>query len=253
MPSAPPEPFNPQVYKNMVDAILSASNLEQITARRVRNGIQGIFDVDLSGYKKEIDTLVVQRFNALQDRLEQEKQQSAKSLVKNEDLHAMSKSGGPRKLSDEELTAKLHRELNSNPSRLAHESRSNKSKRKRATSSLADGEEKMRKINRNNPFNARMLLSPQLAQLLGETELSRPECVKALWSYIKEHNLQNPSDRREILCDDKMSPVFGDKVHMFTMNKVLAKHLYPKEDITGQAADDELIVSDELEAEEPYI
>lgn len=45
--------------------------------------------------------------------------------------------------------------------------------------------------------------------------------VKKLWDYIKSNNLQNPDNRREILCDDKLRALFNvDKVHMFTMNKV---------------------------------
>ncbi|KAI0034696.1 hypothetical protein K488DRAFT_77098 [Vararia minispora EC-137] len=42
--------------------------------------------------------------------------------------------------------------------------------------------------------------------------------------YIKENNLQNPSDKREILCDEKLRAVFKlDKVTMFSMNKELSK------------------------------
>jgi chromatin remodeling complex protein RSC6 len=45
--------------------------------------------------------------------------------------------------------------------------------------------------------------------------------VKKLWDYIKSNNLQNPSNKSEILCDDKLRAVFHvDKIHMFTMNKV---------------------------------
>ena len=50
--------------------------------------------------------------------------------------------------------------------------------------------------------------------------------VSKVWDYIKAHNLQNPENRREILADDKLRPVFGkDKVTMFEMNKLLAAHL----------------------------
>ena len=50
--------------------------------------------------------------------------------------------------------------------------------------------------------------------------------VSKVWEYIREKNLQNPDDRREILADDKLKAVFGkDKVTMFEMNKYLAQHL----------------------------
>ena len=42
----------------------------------------------------------------------------------------------------------------------------------------------------------------------------------------KKQNLQNPENRREILADNKLKPIFGkDKVTMFEMNKYLAQHL----------------------------
>ena len=44
--------------------------------------------------------------------------------------------------------------------------------------------------------------------------------------YIKKNNLQNPQNKREILADDKLEPIFGKKkVTMFEMNKHLAQHL----------------------------
>jgi len=76
-----------------------------------------------------------------------------------------------------------------------------------------------------------MTLSQPLAELVGEVELSRPQTVKRVWQYIKAHDLQDPSDKRQIICDDMMRRAFkSDKVHMFTMNKILNQNLYPKEE-----------------------
>jgi upstream activation factor subunit UAF30 len=72
-----------------------------------------------------------------------------------------------------------------------------------------------------------MTLSPPLAELLGETTLSRPQTVKKIWDYIKSKDLQDPADKRQIVCDDKMRNIFKtDRVHMFTMNKILNQNLY---------------------------
>jgi upstream activation factor subunit UAF30 len=52
--------------------------------------------------------------------------------------------------------------------------------------------------------------------------------VKKLWDHIKANDLQNPSNRRQILCDEKLQAVFKqDKIDMFSMNKLLGKELYP--------------------------
>jgi len=54
--------------------------------------------------------------------------------------------------------------------------------------------------------------------------------VKKLWEHIKANELQDPSDRRQILCDEKMSAIFKvNKVDMFQMNKLIGNHLYPIE------------------------
>lgn len=91
-----------------------------------------------------------------------------------------------------------------------------------------------------------MNLSEPLSALLGEptvstsldlwssalffanfTQLSRPQTVKKVWQYIRENELQDPSDRRQIRCDDAMRAVFKqDRVHMFTMTKILNQNLY---------------------------
>jgi chromatin remodeling complex protein RSC6 len=69
--------------------------------------------------------------------------------------------------------------------------------------------------------------SKDLAAVVGDKELSRGEVVSKMWAYIKAHKLQNPANKREILADAKLKPVFDgkDKVDMFEMNKHLAKHL----------------------------
>ena len=68
--------------------------------------------------------------------------------------------------------------------------------------------------------------SKELAAVVGSSPLPRGEVVSKVWEYIKKNNLQNPENRREILADAKLEPVFGKKkVTMFEMNKHLAQHL----------------------------
>jgi upstream activation factor subunit UAF30 len=62
-------------------------------------------------------------------------------------------------------------------------------------------------------------------------QLSRPQTVKRLWEYIRHHDLQDPQDKRHILCDDPMRKVFKqDRIHMFTMTKILSQNLYNPDD-----------------------
>lgn len=75
-------------------------------------------------------------------------------------------------------------------------------------------------------FMKPMKPSRELAAITGDTPLPRTEVVRKLWNHIKKNNLQNPKNKREIIADDKLRPVFGkDRVTMFEMNRYLSKHL----------------------------
>ena len=69
--------------------------------------------------------------------------------------------------------------------------------------------------------------SNDLAQIVGADPLPRPQVVSKMWEYIKAKGLQNPQNKREIVADDKLKPVFGgrDRVTMFEMNKLIGEHL----------------------------
>ena len=79
----------------------------------------------------------------------------------------------------------------------------------------------------NSAFMKPMSVSAQLAAVVGSGPMPRSEVVKKLWEYIKKHNLQDPSNKRNINADDKLKSVFGGKsvVNMFEMTKLVSKHL----------------------------
>lgn len=72
-----------------------------------------------------------------------------------------------------------------------------------------------------------MTLSSELEAVVGKGPMPRSEVVKQLWVYIKKNDLQNPKNKRNILADDKLKPVFGGKgeVTMFEMTKLVSAHL----------------------------
>ncbi|XP_030962181.1 protein TRI1 [Quercus robur] len=74
-------------------------------------------------------------------------------------------------------------------------------------------------------------ISPQLQTFLGAPEASRSDAVKQIWSYIKLHNLQNPADKREIYCDEKLKGLFDgkDKVGFLEIGKLLFRHFIKTE------------------------
>ncbi|XP_043692025.1 uncharacterized protein LOC122642574 [Telopea speciosissima] len=73
-------------------------------------------------------------------------------------------------------------------------------------------------------------VSPELQAIVGEPALPRTQIVKQLWAYIRKNNLQDPSNKRKIICNDELRLVFEtDCTDMFKMNKLLAKHIIPLE------------------------
>ncbi|KAF5749131.1 SWIB complex BAF60b domain-containing family protein [Tripterygium wilfordii] len=69
-------------------------------------------------------------------------------------------------------------------------------------------------------------VSPALGDFLGAPESSRTEAVKKIWAHIKLHNLQNPENKREIFCDQKLKTLFDgkDKVGFLEIGKLLSGH-----------------------------
>ena len=86
--------------------------------------------------------------------------------------------------------------------------------------------EKPKAGSKPNALQQSLQPSEDLAVVVGEGTMPRGQVVSKVWEYIKANKLQNPKDGREILADDNLKKVFGkDKVTMFEMNKILAKHL----------------------------
>jgi chromatin remodeling complex protein RSC6 len=79
----------------------------------------------------------------------------------------------------------------------------------------------------NAAFMKAMQPSAALGAVVGNNPMPRTEITKKLWGYIKRNNLQDPKERRMIVADDKMKPVFGGKsrVSMFEMTTLVNKHL----------------------------
>jgi upstream activation factor subunit UAF30 len=79
----------------------------------------------------------------------------------------------------------------------------------------------------NAALSRKLKPSKQLAVVLGSEEpVSRAEAVKGIWDYVKQRDLQNPENRREILADENLTPLFGkDKITMFEVGKIVNSNL----------------------------
>lgn len=95
---------------------------------------------------------------------------------------------------------------------------------KKAEADVEEKPSKKKTAARKQPTHK---LSKELEAVVGAKELSRPEVVKKVWDYIKEHKLQDSKNKRLIVPDAKLAKVFGSKnpVDMLKLAGLLSKHI----------------------------
>ena len=77
-------------------------------------------------------------------------------------------------------------------------------------------------------------ISDELCTFIGVesgTEMSRTDITRHINSYVKEHNLNNPENRREFFPDKKLKSILnakdGEKVTYFILQRLIAHHFPP--------------------------
>jgi len=77
-----------------------------------------------------------------------------------------------------------------------------------------------------NQLQKPVKLSPELSEFVGgAVEMPRTEVTKKVWEYIKGKNLQNPANKKEILCDVKLASLLKtEKLNMMGIAKALNPH-----------------------------
>jgi DNA topoisomerase I len=87
--------------------------------------------------------------------------------------------------------------------------------------------QKAKKGAKRGGINRKLTLSKELSDVVKEKELTRGEVIKKLWVYIKEKNLQDPSNKRLIVPDEKLAKVFGskDSIDMMKLSGIIKNHL----------------------------
>lgn len=103
---------------------------------------------------------------------------------------------------------------------------------------------KTRKVDPNRQptgFAKPSLISEELCKFLNKpsgTKMARTDVTKEVNKYIKEHNLQNPENKKEIKADTTLTKLLnlkkGDELNYFSLQKFLKDH-FPKEDSSVSA------------------
>ena len=78
-------------------------------------------------------------------------------------------------------------------------------------------------------------ISDELCDFIGVprgTEKSRTDITRYINTYVKEHNLNKPTNRRVILPDDKLKAILnvkeGEEVTFFILQRLISHHFPPK-------------------------
>ncbi|URE44547.1 SWIB [Musa troglodytarum] len=69
-------------------------------------------------------------------------------------------------------------------------------------------------------------VSPAMQAVVGVPEIPRTQALKLIWAYIKEHNLQDPENKKIIVCDEKLKAIFGgrDRVGFLEISGLINPH-----------------------------
>ncbi|KAJ3669828.1 hypothetical protein LUZ60_010152 [Juncus effusus] len=68
-------------------------------------------------------------------------------------------------------------------------------------------------------------ISPELQAICGVPEIARTQALKLIWAHIKEHQLQDPQDKKVIVCDEKLLKIFGkERVGFLEIAKLISPH-----------------------------
>eukprot|EP00158_Paraphelidium_tribonemae_P004826 Partr_v1_DN26986_c0_g1_i2_m6538 putative domain--containing protein len=74
--------------------------------------------------------------------------------------------------------------------------------------------------------------SSELEAVVGKGHCTRFQITSKLWEYIKANGLQDPSDKRFILCDKQLQAVMGkERINMLHMPKEITRHIFHNADI----------------------
>ncbi|MED6167405.1 hypothetical protein PIB30_002376 [Stylosanthes scabra] len=210
---------------------LRSSDLNTTTTATVRRQLEADFGIDLSDRKAFIREQVDLFLQSLHSQpQEQEEPQHADEDDEEEGEDEEEEDAKPERSRGSDSKAETEEEdeeeADSDEDEEEQKPKNARNGKKAKARSSKEGSEVVKK--RGGGFCKLCSLSPQLQKFTGAPEMARTEVVKQLWAYIREKNLQDANNRRNIICDESLRAIFGvDSINMFQMNKALTKHIWP--------------------------
>ncbi|EDW78737.1 uncharacterized protein Dwil_GK12593 [Drosophila willistoni] len=231
-----------------IQAVLKNADLATISAKRVREQVEGKLNCSLLSRKKEFDKIVMEVINEQQDE-EDDEDDDKDPDADPDDESEPSEEEDPS--SSEEDTKKKKPAQKKRPQPTKHKA---PAKKKRKTLSADDsgtesdaGSDSDYEVAKKPPakkkaaksgggggsgsgrkstgFTRAYNLSPELSALMGADSLPRHEVVKKVWAIIKERDLYDPKNKQFAICDDELMKIMNiRRFRTFGMLKHLKPH-----------------------------
>ncbi|XP_068142383.1 uncharacterized protein Non2 [Drosophila tropicalis] len=231
-----------------IQAVLKNADLATISAKRVREQVEGKLNCSLLSRKKEFDRIVMEVINEQQDEEDDEDDEKDPDADPDDESEP-SEEEDPS--SSEEDTKKKKPAQKKRPQPTKHKA---PAKKKRKTLSADDsgtesdaGSDSDYEVAKKPPakkkaaksgggggsgsgrkstgFTRAYNLSPELSALMGADSLPRHEVVKKVWAIIKERDLYDPKNKQFAICDDELMKIMNiRRFRTFGMLKHLKPH-----------------------------
>ena len=214
-----------------IKLILKDADFEKMSRKMIRKLLEQEYQQNFSSIKVALNDRIVELIMKHQEAVAEEDQVSEEE---EEEIESSSEDEAYRV--KKRKTTKANIKVKTKVAK-TKKAKTKAAKAKKAKKTMTDDPEKPK----TGAFHKPLMCSPDLCQILSFPDavssssssssnslhqLSRPQVVKQLWQYIHTHGLQDPSDKRTIVCDESLRRIFGrETVTMFSMNKYLAKHL----------------------------
>ncbi|TDH68503.1 hypothetical protein CCR75_005566 [Bremia lactucae] len=211
-----------------ISNILKDADLEKLSRRMIRNQLEEDFHSDLSSYKDVINATILAIIEQQQTHEDESEPDPSDEEIGHEERTPRKPAAAVKKKATPKKRKRKSEDDQPRKPVAAVKKKATPKKRKRKSE---DDHGKKAKAGTGG-FNATLCLSPELADVIGADTMARPQLVKALWAYIREHDLQDPSNRKNIILDDALRRVFQrDAFTMFTMNKFVKRHVRKPDDL----------------------
>ncbi|KAL8116285.1 uncharacterized protein LOC141667731 [Apium graveolens] len=97
---------------------------------------------------------------------------------------------------------------------------------RRLTCAAAKVVKETKKIREPRGITKPRPVTPEMQDIVGVPEIPRTQALKVIWAYIKQHNLQDPENKKIIICDEKLKKIFkgNDRVGFLEIAGLISPH-----------------------------